>query len=216
MQYRRLFLLLGMLALLFAATALDPVHDRINQFLEWAKQVIRQHEALGLMLFVILSALSAVFFFLSTAVIIPVAVYAWGKPMTIFLLWGSWILGATLSYWIGRHPGRKLTKWIVKPRKVAQYEKKITARANFPLVLLFQVAVPSEIPGYVLGTLRYRFGKYLSARAIAEVPFAFAAVYLGDAFVKRQYLPLILVSAASLIFSGTAIYLLHKRIGGKG
>ena len=43
----------------------------------------------------------------------------------------------------------------------------ISAKATFPLVLLFQLAVPSEIPGYVLGALRYHFGKYLAARAIA-------------------------------------------------
>jgi membrane protein YqaA with SNARE-associated domain len=114
----------------------------------------------------VLSVLSAIAFFLSSAVLVPVAVHSWGKPTTILLLWGSWMLGAAISYWIGRHPGRRLAKWLAPARKVAKYEKKISANANFSLVLLFQLALPSEIPGYVLGTLRYPLGRYLGAAAI--------------------------------------------------
>ncbi len=215
MQYRRLFILLALVAVLVAVTALDPVHDTISRGLEWSKAFIQHHETLGLLLFVLLSAVSAILFFFSTAVILPVAIYAWGKPTTIFLLWGSWMLGAAASYWIGRRPGRRLAKWIVRPKQVAKYEKKISANATFPLILLFQSAVPSEIPGYVLGALRYNFGKYLGARALAEVPFAIAAVYLGETFLRRQYIPLIGIAVGGIVFSGLALYLLHKRINGR-
>jgi len=201
-----------MLALLVAATALDPVHDAIGQGLDWVKQIIRHHEVLGLLLFALLSAVSAILFFFSTAVIVPVAIYAWGKPATMLLLWGSWLMGAAASYWIGRRPGRRLAKWVARPRQVAKYEKKITAKSNFPLVLLFQAAVPSEIPGYVLGALRYNFGKYMAARAIAEIPFAVAAVYLGDTFLRRQFVPLIAIAVGGILFSAAALYFLHRRL----
>jgi uncharacterized membrane protein YdjX (TVP38/TMEM64 family) len=210
---RRLIFLLLLAGVLVALLTLDPVHAAINQALEWVKGIIRHYEALGLILFVILSAASAVFFFFSTAVIVPVAVYTWGKPATMLLLWASWLLGAAASYWIGRRPGRRLAKWIVPARRVSKYEKKILAHANFSLVLLFQVAVPSEIPGYVLGALRYSFGRYLGARAIAEIPFAIGAVYLGDSLVRRQYIPLMAIAVLGAIFSVTALYFLHKRIG---
>ncbi|HKX12607.1 MAG TPA: TVP38/TMEM64 family protein, partial [bacterium] len=65
---------------------------------------------------------------------------------------------------------------------------------------------------YVLGALRYNFGKYLGARALAEVPFAIAAVYLGETFLKRQYLPLIGIALGGIAFSGLALYFLHKRL----
>lgn len=211
MQYRRLVVLLLLVALLIVAAALDPVHDAISHALESARPIIRHHDVLGLALFVVLSATSAIVFFFSTAVIVPVAVYAWGKPTTILLLWGSWLLGAAVSYAIGRHPGRRLAKWVVQ-RDVATYEKKISAKANFPLVLLFQLAVPSEIPGYVLGALRYHFGRYLGACAIAEALFAVGAVYLGDTFVRRQYVPLIAIAVGGVILSAAALYFLHKRI----
>jgi uncharacterized membrane protein YdjX (TVP38/TMEM64 family) len=210
MHYRRLVVLLLAVAALVATAASDPVHEAVSEALGWAEGVIRQHELLGLGLFVALSVISAIAFFFSTAVIVPVAVLAWGKAPTILLLWGSWMAGAVLSYWIGARPGRRLAKWLI-PSGVARYEK-ISANASFPLVLLFQLAVPSEIPGYLLGALRYHFGRYLGARAIAEIPFALGAVYLGDTFVRRQYLPLIAIAVAGVILSFGALYLLHRRL----
>jgi hypothetical protein len=49
-------------------------------------------------------------------------------------------------------------------------------------------------------------------RAIAEVPFAAGAVYLGDTFVRRQYLPLLAIAVGGLALSAVAIHLLHRRL----
>ena len=212
MQPRRIAVLLALIGLLVLAATLDPVHEVVRTGLDWAKQVIREHEVAGMALFALLSMVSAIAFFFSTAVIVPVAVYAWGTTGTILLLWGSWLAGAAISYWIGRRPGRKLARWLVPGSRVARYEKKISASANFPLVLLFQVAVPSEIPGYVLGALRYPFARYLAARALAEIPFAVGAVYLGDSFVRRQYGLLAAIAVAGVALSTVAIVLLHRRL----
>ena len=166
---------------------------------------------LGLALFALLSAISAIAFFFSSAVLVPVATHTWGRPATILLLWASWLVGAVVSYLIGRHPGRRLAKWLVPERRLDRYERAISSRSNFRLVLLFQLAVPSEVPGYVLGAVRYHFGKYLAARAVAEAPFAVGAVLLGDTFVNRQYGLLAAVAATGLLISAVALYLLHKR-----
>jgi uncharacterized membrane protein YdjX (TVP38/TMEM64 family) len=214
MHRRRLVLLLVVVGLLVAASTLEPVQEMVDGGLEAARRIIRLHETLGLGLFVVLSAISAIFFFFSTAVIVPVAVYAWGKPATMLLLWASWLLGAAVSYWIGLRPGRRLATWLVPGKEIAQYENRISAKATFPLVLLFQLAVPSEIPGYVLGALRYHFGKYLAARAIAELPFAVGAVYLGDSFVRGQYLLLMVIATVGLALSAVALYVLRRRIDG--
>jgi Uncharacterized conserved protein len=211
-KHRRLFFLLLMFALMIAASLSDPVHNAFNAGLEKLKPVIRHHDVLGLLLFFALSTLSAIAFFFSTAVMVPVAVYTWGKAATILLLWTSWLLGGAISYSIGRRPGRRLARWVVPKKKVANYEKKFSAKASFPLVLLFQLAVPSEIPGYVLGTLRYDFWKFIAAAAIGELPFAVAAVYLGESFMRRQYLPLTAIALGGIVFSAAALYFLHKRI----
>jgi uncharacterized membrane protein YdjX (TVP38/TMEM64 family) len=207
----RLGLLLLAIALLVGVATLDPVHAAIGHVLDSCKQVIGRHQALGLALFMLLSALSAVIFFFSSAVLVPVATYAWGKPATVLLLWGSWLIGAMVSYLIGRRPGRRLVRWLIPARRMARYEKAITADSNFRLVLLFQLAVPSEVPGYLLGAVRYPFGKYLLARAVAEVPFAVGAVLLGDSFARGRYGLLMAIAVACVLLSAAAVYLLHRR-----
>lgn len=166
-------------------------------------------------MFVGLSALSAMVFFFSAALIVPIGVYTWGRWETIALLWGGWFLGGLLSYWIGRKPGRRVVKWLIPSRRVARYENKLAATAGFPLILLFQIAVPSEIPGYVLGALKYHFGRFAAARAIAELPFAVGAVYLGESFVRRQYLLLTTIAIAGVAMTAIALWWLHRHIDAK-
>lgn len=213
-RHRRSLILLGLIALLVTAAALDPVHEAVQAVLEAARPIIRHHEVLGVLLFGLLSALSAVLFFFSSALLVPVAMHAWGKPWTLLILWTSWLVGAAASYWLGRKPGRKLARWLGSERHIQQYEHAITAEATFTKVLLFQLAVPSEIPGYVLGALKYPFRRYLAARALAEVPFAIGAVYLGDSFLRRQYGLLVAIALAGVALSGLALAWLHRKVEG--
>jgi hypothetical protein len=57
--------------------------------------------------------------------------------------------------------GRRGVGWFVPHERLDYFETKLRARVGFPIILVFQLSVPSEIPGYVLGTRRYRFGGYL-------------------------------------------------------
>jgi uncharacterized membrane protein YdjX (TVP38/TMEM64 family) len=93
-----------------------------------------------------------------------------------------------------------------------RYEGLITQRASFGLVLLFQMAVPSEIPGYLLGLLRYHFGKYLAALALAELPYALATVYISSGFIERRMALLVGAGLAVVAFSGWAVYTLHQKM----
>ncbi len=72
---------------------------------------------------------------------------------------------------------------------------------SFRHVLLFQLAVPSEIPGYVLGLAGCRLRTYAAAIALGELPFAIGAVYLGESFLQRNYLLLLAIGVASVALS---------------
>ncbi|HEX7809980.1 MAG TPA: hypothetical protein VF608_14685, partial [Thermoanaerobaculia bacterium] len=62
-------------------------------------------------------------------------------------------------------------------------------------------AVPSEIPGYVLGLARCRFRTFVTAMAIGELPFAIGAVYLGESFLERNYALLLAIGITGIAFS---------------
>ena len=54
----------------------------------------------------LLATASAMLAFLSSAIIVPIGVYAWGSVNCFLLLWIGWLLGGVLTYAIGYTLGR--------------------------------------------------------------------------------------------------------------
>jgi uncharacterized membrane protein YdjX (TVP38/TMEM64 family) len=209
-QRRRAAFLALVVVALVAITASDSLHTLISQALERSEHVIGEHRAAGIAVFLVLSAVSAMMVFFSTAILVPIAIYAWGRPATLLLLWIGWLIGGITSYVIGRYPGRRVLRWLVPRKEVERFEGQLSSTASLPLVLLFQLALPSEIPGYILGTVKYRLWKYLVALAIAEFPFAIGAVYLGESFLRRDYMLLVIIAAGGALLSIAALHVLHR------
>lgn len=210
---RRLLVLALAIAGLAALAASDTVHAWVAEALVASRDLIAEHPRWGLGLFVVASALSAMLAFFSTAVVVPVAIHAWGELATVALLWGSWLLGGCCTYAIGRTLGHRVVRWLVSPRLVDEYAARLSARAGFFTILVFQLALPSEIPGYVLGILRYRFLVYLAALALAELPYAFGTVYLGESFIEQNYLMILGIGALGLVLIALAWLHLRRRLG---
>jgi uncharacterized membrane protein YdjX (TVP38/TMEM64 family) len=208
---RRVAVLLALVAAAVAATRSDATHRVIIDVLRAAERLIREHPQGGPVIFLVLAILSAMLAFFSSAVIVPIGVFVWGRAMTFALLWVGWTVGGAAGYWLSRTLGRRLARWLVPDAPVARYEA-FVARAPWPQILLFQVALPSEIPSYVLGLVRYPFVRYLAAVTLAELPFAVTAVYLGEAFVNKQALALGAVAVLALAVSATAWHAFHDRV----
>jgi uncharacterized membrane protein YdjX (TVP38/TMEM64 family) len=198
---RRLVLLLLLVLLATAVAATAPLHRSVLAIIAMAEPFIQQHVVSGAVIFVLLSALSAVVFFFSTAVITPVAVEAFGPLAALLLLWLGWIIGGITAYGIGRGFGRPVVSWFVDPLRLRDYERRAKHLVSFRHVLLFQLAVPSEIPGYVLGLARCRFRTFVVAMALGELPFAIGAVYLGESFLDRNYVLLLAIGVTGIAFS---------------
>jgi uncharacterized membrane protein YdjX (TVP38/TMEM64 family) len=190
----------------------DALYSFVLRSVDLAESVIVAHPIWGISLFIILSALSAMLAFFSTAVITPVAVRTWGEPLSIVFLWAGWMIGGLCAYSVGRLLGRPVVRYITSPGALERFEQRISTRAPFGLVLLFQIALPSEVPGYVLGLVRYTFAKYLLVLAIAEIPFAVGTVYLGASFLERRTVLLIAIGITGALFCGWAFHALQKRL----
>ena len=193
--------------------ASDTLHDRTAEIIVWIEGVISQAPVLGMVLFVLLSMVSAMVAFFSSAVFAPIAIYAWGKAGTFMLLWLGWLLGGILSFCVGRFLGRSVVGMLIDEQKIAGWERELGARSRFIHILMFQAAVPSEIPGYVLGILRYRFPLYLAALAITELPYAIATVYLGESFLEGESTVFILLGIAVIVLGIFLLKGIRKFIG---
>ena len=208
---RRTIVVSLLLALLVAVAAFQPLHAVLAGWSERAGTLIQRHGVAGPLIFVLLSMLSAMLAFFSTAVLIPVTVTAWGKTATLLLLWSGWFLGGVVSFAIGRFLGRPAVRHFIAADRLDRYEREVQQLVGFPQLLLLQLALPSEIPGYVTGMLRFRAARYFLALAIAELPFAAGAVFLGESFLQGNLPLVIFVGAAGIAISWTAGTILYRR-----
>lgn len=53
--------------------------------------------------------------FVSSIVLIPVAVHVWGPIACAGLLWIGWFLGGVAAYAVGRYFGRPIVERLVRP-----------------------------------------------------------------------------------------------------
>ena len=204
---------LGVLTLALAALASSKaLHGALLEVLAASEELIAGHPISGVLLFVLLAAFSAMLAFMSVAVILPVAVFTWGSVATAALLWIGWLLGGACSYAIGRYVGRTVVKWLIAENAFRRLENHLGPGSPFGLVLLLQFALPSEIPGYVLGLVRYSFLKYLLALALAELLFAAALVSLGAGFIEQRTGAVLGFGLLIVLFSVAAFYRLRKRL----
>jgi uncharacterized membrane protein YdjX (TVP38/TMEM64 family) len=190
----------------------DVLHRLFVRMVTAGETVIVAHPVWGLSLFVLFSAASAMLAFFSTALITPIAVQTWGEPLSIGLLWIGWMLGGMGAYWLGRILGRPVARALTSNAALDRFENRISTHAPFGLVLLFQLAMPSEVPGYVLGLARYRFAKYVLVLGLVELPFAIGTVYLGSSFLERRTALLLTIGGIGVGFTTWALYALQKRL----
>src|SRR5262245_52035848 len=103
---RRAFGILVGIAALAVVASTGRLHTWLVGFLPTAEGVIREQPVLGMSFFVLFAAASAMLAFVSSAVIVPVGIYVWGKAVSTLLLWIGWILGGVCAYTISRYFGR--------------------------------------------------------------------------------------------------------------
>ena len=187
------------------------IHDILVRILSQADRTAAEHPIWAMTLVVAFSALAAMLAFVSSWIVVPFAVFTWGTIGGFALLWTGWLLGGAGTYAIGRFMGRPAARWLVSAPVLARYEDRISHHTPFGVVLLAQFALPSELPGYLLGVVRYPFGRYLAAVGIVELTYGIATIYLGVGVVERRAMPVIVAAAALTLISGWAVYTLGRR-----
>lgn len=188
---RRIALLILILVAAAVAASFDSVHQQLVAGLQFTGDLMNDYPVRGALLFVAVSALSAMLMFFSSVVLVPVGIEAWGELGCFLLLWGGWFLGGLITYSVGRYLGRPMIEKMLSQAAIESYERRVPPGGSFMTALLIQLAFPSDIVGYFFGLLRYRRSTYLGALLCAELPYAFGTVFLGAAFMQQQYLLLL-------------------------
>ena len=195
---------LALAFLLYSAT----FKSLLDQATGWATNVMNARPVEGAVIFFLFSAVSAMLAFTSSAVLVPPANLVWGKVVTFFLLWGGWIAGAIAAFGIGKLARPVLVRFGYQ-KTLEGYQHFVSKRMKFWAVILFCIAVPSEIPGYLLGGLHYPFWRFLAAMAIAESIYAFGLIVAGDSLVTARPFRLLLTVGIMMVIAAGAGWLLR-------
>ncbi|WP_232431431.1 TVP38/TMEM64 family protein [Cupriavidus sp. UYPR2.512] len=205
------------MAVLIGLVVLSPPFKGFaDQAIDWARATMEQHPGAGALVFFLFSAVSAMLAFASSVVLVPPATEVWGKPLTVVLLWGGWLLGAAAAFGIGRLAYPLLARSGYAD-KLAKYQDYVSQRMKFWAVLLFCIAVPSEIPGYLFGSMHYPFRKFLAAMAIAEAGYAFGIVVAGESLAIDRPLPFFIavgILAVVAVLAGLVLRAVRKHKSG--
>lgn len=203
----------GVVVLVIAFSASAALHDSLLRLFETAGSLFTAYPRAGMAAFVGLAALSALLAFFSSAPLVPVGVVTWGGPTTAVLLAAGWTLGGVVGYAAARWLGRAVLDRVLSLEALAPYEQRIGHDTPFGLVFLFQLALPSEIPGLVLGLARYSLAKYVAVLVMVEVPYSVATVWLGREFVARHVWPFLLAGGVGVAVSLVAMAVFRRRLG---
>lgn len=181
----------------------DRLFLELENILQLTETLIQNNPVIGKLLFVVFSMLSAMLAFFTSALLVPVGVNAWGVTTCFVLLWLGWFLGGLCAYLVGYQVGPAAIKLLIGDHRYRKISKQVRDNVRLTHLIIMQAALPSEVPGYVLGTLRFRIDYYLIALAITELPYALASVALGQGFVQRDIANLILI-----LVIGTILFIL--------
>ncbi len=208
---RRLVTLGALLVLAVTIVLIGPLHRWLLGLFATAEVLMRHHPSMGMLAFVGLAALSAMFVFLSSTVLMPAAIQAWGPALSAGLLWAGWLLGGLAAYAVGRYLGRPGVEVLIARRTLTRYERWVRAQASFRRALLIQLALPSDAAGYVFGVTRYPLRWFTTGLALAEIPYALGAVYLGVNFLERRLVPLVIGGLIGALLGWLALRAIHAR-----
>ena len=209
-SHRRVIALGLVLTIAVLLVLARPVHAWLLSLFAQAESAIRQREAWGMIVFVLLAALSAMVAFVSSAVLVPAAIYVWGPVVCFLLLWTGWFLGGLAGYTIGRYLGRPVVERFVRPGALARHEGWARSGKTLAPILMIQLGVPSDLASYVFGLVRCRFTVFVVALALAEIPYAMGAVYLGTSFLERRIVPLVALGLAGALLSIWAVHRMYR------
>ena len=198
---RRLVLLLLVVAAAGLVVASAPLHGALTRAVAAGEAFMARAPLAGAVVFVGLTALSAMIAFFSTGLLAPVAIATWGPFTTFVLLWVGWLAGGAVSYAVGRYLGRGVAGLLVGSETLDHWERTLRDRSHVTHLLVFQLAMPSEILGYALGIVRYSFLTYIGVLSLTEIPYALAIVYLGESFLAGDAVRFVAIGAAVVVVS---------------
>jgi len=157
------------------ATALFAVALLLaRQFAAPIRELLQAYTALGIAVFVVTSAVAVLLPMLTNLPLVPLAVLAWGPWWSALLLLLGWVVGATLSFALGRCARAPILRRFPSVQRHADIDRLIHPRHRMLSLVLLRMTFPVDVLSYALGLFSRRTtaGEVIASTALGAAPFA--------------------------------------------
>lgn len=203
-----IFIILILLTLLGQTIAIRVDYNRIIE-------TIRNLGVLGIVLFVVLQALTIIISPLTSIPFWVGAVYLYSFLPALILLALGHYLGASTNFWIARIWGRPAVKKLIGKRGLAKVDE-FTDMAGWQTLLLLRllVGVSFDYASYAAGLTPMRFSTFLIVTIFGTIPGLVLFLYLLNKAVQINPWLLVVLWGGSLVLAtvaGRTLYIFKIR-----
>lgn len=155
------------------------------------------HGGLGMAAFFASSVVAVLMPLLTNLPLVPAASLAWGPMTTAVLLLAGWVVGAGLSFTLGRHARGFILGRLPSIRRHADIDRLVWPRHRVLSLVMLRMTFPVDVLSYALGLFSRdtTLAQNLVSTALGAAPFA----VLFAAF------PVLPPLAQVLVFGGSAL-----------
>jgi uncharacterized membrane protein YdjX (TVP38/TMEM64 family) len=176
-----------------------------------AQDVLSAHPRLGPAILFASSAWAVLMPAMTNLPLLPFAVLAWGPWTSAALLLCGWVLGAGLSFAIGRHASAWVLRRFPAASRYADIDRLIHPRHRMLSLVMLRMTFPVDVLSYALGLFSRRttLGECLLSTVLGAAPFALLFALLPTLSTTAQSLT---VAASLLAFAGYAWWILRRAL----
>jgi uncharacterized membrane protein YdjX (TVP38/TMEM64 family) len=137
-------------------------------------EALAAHSMLGIALFFLSSAVAVLLPMLTNLPLVPLAVLAWGPGWTALILLLGWVVGAGLSFALGRHAQATILRHFPSVRRHAQIDRLIHPQHRQLSLIMLRMTFPVDVLSYALGLFSRRTTllENITSTAMGGAPFA--------------------------------------------
>ncbi len=162
--------------------------------------IAEEHKIFGALIFGSVMFFTTVFAPLTALPLVPLLSPILGPFITGLAAYTGWLLGAVVSFAVGRHFGQPVVERYVPMGKIREYEKHLNPDMSFFYIVALRMIVPVDILSYALGIgTHVPFKLYVYATAVGIAWFSFAFAYLGETLLNGNYVLFASIGVASVV-----------------
>jgi uncharacterized membrane protein YdjX (TVP38/TMEM64 family) len=148
----------------------------------------------GMIIFVVVFAISIVVAPVSAVPLMPLGVGLWGVLVAVFLGVIGWTFGAIIAFIIARKYGVPLVKKLISIEDIYRWERKIPQENLFLTVLFLRMILPFDGLSYAVGLFtKMKFWPYFLATIFGLIPLTIIIAYFGKIDYRFQIIGFLII-----------------------